>query len=182
MVVTRARSSRRHRSNRIDTPPRVVVVVDGDGDGDGVDGDGDGVDARATTRGRVGAAPVPMESIMASRATEPTHARARARAHRRDDREDDASPSDRVRSSTRAHRRPLTRVVTSASSEMHAWERRARLSTTPSDDRHPPPSCVARWNTLVRVASSRRPLAPVPVAFPRHVRDGSHPMGTHGWK
>tara|TARA_B100000085_G_scaffold206401_1_gene190067 strand:- start:21 stop:203 length:183 start_codon:yes stop_codon:yes gene_type:complete len=59
MVVTRARSSRRHRSNRIDTPPRVVVVVDGDGDGDGVDGDGDGVDARATTRGRVGAAPVP---------------------------------------------------------------------------------------------------------------------------
>ena len=128
MVVTRARSSRRHRSNRIDTPPRVVVVVDGDDDGDGVDGDGDGVDARATTRGRVGAAPVPMESITASRATEPTHARMHARAHRRDDLDDDASPSDRVRSSTRAHRRPLTRVVTSASSEMHLWERRARAS------------------------------------------------------
>ena len=176
MVVTRARSSRRHRSNRIDTPPRVVVVVDGDGvDGDG---DGDGVDARATTRGRVGAAPVPMESIMASRATEPTHAR--ARTDETTEKTTRLPPIASVR--PRAHRRPLTRVVTLASSEMHAWERRARLSTTPSDDRHPPPSCVARWNTLVRVASSRRPLAPVPFAFPRHVRDGSHPMGTHGWK
>ena len=182
MVVTRARSSRRHRSNRIDTPPRVVVVVDGDDDGDGVDGDGDGVDARATTRGRVGAAPVPMESITASRATEPTRARARAPTRR----------PRRRRVSLRSRPFVHARLPSSSDARRHVGIIRNTFMGTTRARASPPhrrttvthrASCVARWNALVRVASSRRPLAPVPVAFPEtRQRDSSHPMGTHGWK
>ncbi len=98
------------------------------------------VTATASTRARRredASAPRPFPWNQSRRRARPSR-RTRACTHRRDDLDDDASPSDRVRSSTRGYRRPLTRVVTSASSEMHLWERRARLSTTPSDDRHPP--------------------------------------------
>ena len=169
MVVTRARSSRRHRSNRIDTPPRVVVVVDGDDDGDGVDGDGDGVDARATTRGRVGAAPVPMESITASRATEPTHARTHAPTRR----------PRRRRVSLRSRPFVHARLPSSSDARRHVGIIRNTFMGTTRARASPPhrrttvthrASCVARWNTF----GTRRVVAATPRAGAGRVpRDAS---------
>ena len=131
------------------------------------------VTATASTRARRredASAPRPFPWNQSRRRARPSR-RARACTHRRDDLDDDASPSDRVRSSTRGYRRPLTRVVTSASSEMHEWERRARASpphrrTTVTHRA----SCVARWNTF----GTRRVVATTPRAGAGRVpRDAS---------
>ena len=132
------------------------------------------VTATASTRARRredASAPRPFPWNQSRRRARPSR-RARACTHRRDDLDDDASPSDRVRSSTRGYRRPLTRVVTSASSEMHLWERRARLSTTPSDDRHPP-RVVCRAMEHFWYASRRRgdPSRRCRSRSPRRVRE-----------
>jgi len=60
---------------------------------------------------------------------------------------------------------------------------RARLSTTPSDDRHPP-RVVCR---AMERFGTRRVVATTPRAGAGRVpetrqRDSSHPLGTHEWK